>query len=78
MCEKTVDLKYSEVYILIKVLDKYESELAELTRLAFHKELESKSYTEEEYLQSKQRTKYFQGTWQEVKQIKEKLKNEDW
>ena len=78
MYKKTLDFTYLEVDILIRVLSKYESELVELIRLAFAKELESKSYTEEEYSQSKQLTKHFQSTLEEVIQIKERLKDENW
>ena len=77
MYKKTLDFTYLEVDILIRVLSKYESELAELIRLTFAKELESKSYTEEEYLQSKQLIKHFQSTLEEVIQIKERLKDEN-
>lgn len=76
MYGKTLDFTYSEKDILIEALEQLEDETSELVRLIYKQILDSKDYTEEEYLESKKAFNAYHGKLQKIKKIKGELKDE--
>lgn len=75
--EKTVDLSFDEVAIMLHTLEKYESYVAELARLAYDKLSDEKGLGKDVQNENWETLHNFLEKRKEIQRIKEKLRDEN-